>query len=36
MSRTFKILSSLATILIILGFSSVAFAQSPGAVYEGA
>ena len=27
MSRTFKILSSLATILIILGFSNVAFAQ---------
>jgi F-type H+-transporting ATPase subunit c len=34
MKRTFKILSSLATVLVVLGFSSLAFAQGadPAAV----
>jgi F-type H+-transporting ATPase subunit c len=31
MKRTFKILSSLATVLVVLGFSSLAFAQGADA-----
>jgi F-type H+-transporting ATPase subunit c len=34
MKRTIKILSSLATLLVILGFSSVAFAQGADAAME--
>jgi F-type H+-transporting ATPase subunit c len=34
MKRTFKILSSLATVLVVLGFSTLAFAQGDAAVRQ--
>ncbi|HEY0476767.1 MAG TPA: ATP synthase F0 subunit C [Kofleriaceae bacterium] len=34
MKRTFKILSSLATLLVVLGFSSLAFAQGADAAVK--